>query len=906
MRKRIAGIAAAAATLLVGASLTAAVPAGATQTHSAHRVIVPATGLPLGMMPTASQRAKALRALRSHGTAPAGAFLTYYGGPVVSNASVVKVLWGAGTAQEPYLPQVDGTSTPGIDNFFAHVGNSAYFSWLKEYNTTGNGGTGQTIGYGNLASSATITPPSSATTVDDTTIQATLAADIGNGTLPPPTKDATGNINTIYALYFPYGITITMNGSASGQVFCAYHGTMSLSYGDVPYMILPDPTYGGMGTGCGPGTAFQNLQQYTSHELIETVTDPAVGLANTNSYPLGWYDNTNGEIGDICNGQQATVVGTDGLFWTVQKEFSNTAIDCIAALPTTAPPAPSNLGVTTPTAGSAHLTWTAPASDGGTALLHYTVYRSTSSVSPGSAIATVPATQTTFDDSGLSAGTTYYYSVTASNIVGEGGVSNTASTQVLTAPSAPTSVSAAASGSDSITVTWAAPASDGGSAVTGYQVTRFDSADPSGVAVGGPLAANATSFNDTGLATGTAYTYQVAAMNAIGTGTPSGSTAAVTAVTTPSAPQSPAVVATGVGAVQVSWSAPSSDGGSPILNYAIYRSTSSGLQGSLVANTADGTTTQLADAGLAAESTQYYTVIAVNAVGGGVASSQVSVVVPGKPGAPTAVTATPQAGGQVTVSWSAPADNGASPITGYTVTSTPGNFTCTSTSATQCTVNGLVVGDPYTFAVTATNAYATSDPSTASSTVTAADVPGAPSLTNAVPGNGSVRVYWNPPASNGASAITHYTVSVAGSSATCQGANSSTSCVVSGLKNGTSYTFTVTATNTIGTSANSNGANATPRTLASAPTGLHATFPAHLKTTISWGAPKSTGGATITSYVVRWSTNGHTWSSWTSVGHAHSVSRGGIKKGVKVWIDVAAVNVAGRGPAQQLAFAPTK
>jgi hypothetical protein len=67
-----------------------------------------------------------------------------------------------------------------------------------------------------------------------------------------------------------------------------------------------------------------------SHELIETVTDPDVGLATVNGPPLTWYNNTYGEIGDICNGTTARVVGGDSNTYFVQQEWSNAERLCLA------------------------------------------------------------------------------------------------------------------------------------------------------------------------------------------------------------------------------------------------------------------------------------------------------------------------------------------------------------------------------------------------------------------------------------------------------------------------------------------------------------------------------------------------------------------------------------------------
>jgi len=88
----------------------------------------------------------------------------------------------------------------------------------------------------------------------------------------------------------------------------------------------------------------------------------------------------------------------------------------------------------------------------------------------------------------------------------------------------------------------------------------------------------------------------------------------------------------------------------------------------------------------------------------------------GKPSVPTSVSATDVGtaraynNGATNVTWVAPSSNGA-PITSYTVTSSPGSFTAT-TSATSVQITGLQSGVSYTYSVTATNAVGTSDAGT--------------------------------------------------------------------------------------------------------------------------------------------------------------------------------------------------
>lgn len=120
--------------------------------------------------------------------------------------------------------------------------------------------------------------------------------------------------------------------------------------------------------------------------------------------------------------------------------------------------------------------------------------------------------------------------------------------------------------------------------------------------------------------------------------------------------------------------------------------------------------------GLINGTTYYFVVTASNPGGESGYSNEISAIPQAAlPGAPTGVTAI-AGNGQATVSFTPPADNGGSPITGYTVTSSPGNITATGTDTT-ITVTGLTNGTAYTFTVTASNAAGTGPASAPSNTV---------------------------------------------------------------------------------------------------------------------------------------------------------------------------------------------
>jgi uncharacterized repeat protein (TIGR01451 family) len=275
-------------------------------------------------------------------SAPAGAHLFYWGGPVISNIHVVIVFWG--TNVDPVI------TTPGtIDQFFSDITNSRFYDLLTEYSTQGVTSSStppvigsQTIGRGQFDATVTIIPsscPGPATcTLSDNQIQAELTSQLAAGHLPAPVKDAQGIIETFYMIYFPPGVHINLGTAPSCAAggFCAYHSNTSNL---VPYGVLPDfgPTSGCQNPHCGNGTEFQNITAVTSHEMSEAVTDQQVGSATVFGPPLAWYHHNPpapdlAEIGDICGGQDTTV-SAGGHTYTIQTEFSNVQNDCVSAPP---------------------------------------------------------------------------------------------------------------------------------------------------------------------------------------------------------------------------------------------------------------------------------------------------------------------------------------------------------------------------------------------------------------------------------------------------------------------------------------------------------------------------------------------------------------------------------------------
>ena len=237
--------------------------------------------------------------------------LTYYGGPVVSSIHSIDVSYGPVS----YLT----ANAAFVTSFTSQFLGSGVSDWLSDYDTPT-----QSIGRGTSGGVVTITPSAQndGTHVTDAEIQAELAAQIDTGQLPAPTAD------TSYALFFQQGQSICDRTGSCSLVsggFCAYHGAMTANGVTFTYQVMPDLTGS---FGCGSGSDAQNTTSVLSHELAETITDPDVNLAATYAPPLGWYDSSRGEIGDLCNGLQATFVGTDGVTYTSQKLWSNVTAGC--------------------------------------------------------------------------------------------------------------------------------------------------------------------------------------------------------------------------------------------------------------------------------------------------------------------------------------------------------------------------------------------------------------------------------------------------------------------------------------------------------------------------------------------------------------------------------------------------
>ncbi|WP_245966307.1 fibronectin type III domain-containing protein [Sphaerisporangium album] len=382
-------------------------------------------------------------------------------------------------------------------------------------------------------------------------------------------------------------------------------------------------------------------------------------------------------------------LGADGKF--VVKNLGTAAatlyLDTYLYFAAPVRPSPPTHVTAVPGDAAATVSWQAPAGSG-PAITGYTV-----TASPGGATATTTGA-TTATVSGLSNGTSYTFTVTASSASGTSAPS-AASDPVMPRPASKPDrpfVTDVYARDTAVRVSWAPPA-DGGASLTKYVVT----AAPGGARVETPP--DATETIVPGLTNGTSYTFTVTAVNGLGEGQPS-------APSNPVEPQPaqvpmtpPGLLAVPLdGRIDVQWS-PAVDGGAPITGYTV-----TAQPGGTTVKTAPDTTAA-ALTGLANGTAYTVSVVAENTAGTSEAAvaSAVTPSAARAPAAPTHVTVGTPAAGSAEVSWTAPADVGTSPITGYTVTASPGGKTVTS-GTTTATITGLDPATAYTFTVKASNA----------------------------------------------------------------------------------------------------------------------------------------------------------------------------------------------------------
>ncbi|KAI8609299.1 hypothetical protein BC830DRAFT_854605 [Chytriomyces sp. MP71] len=293
--------------------------------------------------------------------ASAAQVLPYHGGLVVPNIEVTAIFYG----NVPFATTVT--------NYYTQLTNSVYMDWLQEFNTPT-----QSIGRGRLLASFTETTNIKTHLVDSTDVHQYLVGLVQAGKIQP-------NLNSYYAIHFvsvivpsgnghnhlisshgqQQGINIdycyTVNGNQICGTTCSQYGAWhsflefskyNISIPGVPYL------YYGVMPNCGGG--FEAVA--VSHELIETITDPA----GDNAAYAAWddtNDTSGGEVADKCestSSSSSTIKGPDGNTYTVATGWSNLLSKCVASNPAYGPAGSSSTtaGVSSKTVATSFMSTT--------------------------------------------------------------------------------------------------------------------------------------------------------------------------------------------------------------------------------------------------------------------------------------------------------------------------------------------------------------------------------------------------------------------------------------------------------------------------------------------------------------------------------------------------------------------
>jgi hypothetical protein len=258
--------------------------------------------------PTHRTFATTLSARRAGASDP---HLDYYGGRVLGHVKVDIVVWDRWS----YGRSAHLTGSRSIESFLKAITASPYVDWLDEYDTPT-----QHIGRGSVEGVYTVHPPAAdnGARISSNQINDAVRTMIAGKQLPTPST------TRLYAIFFPSRKTISTPGGDSASDFCAYHDTTMSGRSTLYYAVMP---YEVSNRGCKmASTSFDSLTTVVSHELLEAITDPGVGLNR-----VAWYDRDNGEIADICafTSSPARVAGADGVNYTVQRSWSNRRGACV-------------------------------------------------------------------------------------------------------------------------------------------------------------------------------------------------------------------------------------------------------------------------------------------------------------------------------------------------------------------------------------------------------------------------------------------------------------------------------------------------------------------------------------------------------------------------------------------------
>ena len=543
------------------------------------------------------------------------------------------------------------------------------------------------------------------------------------------------------------------------------------------------------------------------------------------------------------------------------------------------------LDAPTATSSMISLTWSAV-----TGAASYELWRWETSWAQVGGVITV----TSYADSSVEIGKTYYYQVRAISGSSQGAWSNRVDDTVpSTTPGAPQTLTATPSAAQ-VTLAWNEPTSNGGSAITSYEY-RYQMAGGSWM-----------NWMDNGMSrTATVspltnemdYNFEVRAMNANGAG-PAATASAMPMSTKPAIPTGLGTTSTGPTEIQLSWTAVAG-----AASYELQRRVNGGSWGDPMPVSG----TSYTDTGLTPSTTYDYEVRAVNAAGTSEWSGVVTAATtdPMAPAAPTLTAAATDL--TVMLTWTVP-DNGGAPISGYKIEDSDdgsdwNDFAMPAANATSSD-HMLEPGTMKYYRILAINSAGDGAWSDMKSATVA---PAAPTL-EATAGWRQITLSWN-----GADAVTSYHIERLDAQSqwvtVMNRPGSSTEYVHRSLNDATVYTYRIFAVNAAGESDASNSVSETTQAQPPSVPGQVSALTQVAgpgKVTLSWGSPALTGGVSISRYEYRYKeTAANSFGSWMSVVLETMVEVMPLKPATEYTFEVRAVNSVGTGEAAETTSTPT-
>lgn len=269
------------------------------------------------------------------------------------------------------------------------------------------------------------------------------------------------------------------------------------------------------------------------------------------------------------------------------------------------------------------------------------------------------------------------------------------------------------------------------------------------------------------------------------------------------------------------------------------------------------------------------------------------------------------------ITWTAPTNPTDAPVTGYNVTVYPstgvtGATTRSAGNVTNYAFSGLTLGVDYTFTVTAVNRIGESLPSVGVAFKEVGPPSQVSKLSAAAQGYQAVRVWIAAPTYLNGGTVSSYTITATpqtGSSPvrSVSVASGTTAATVSNLTAGVKYTITAHAVTEQGSGVSRTaGTGVTAWGKPSAPRNVAASYPAALKTWVSWTIPETTYYAPLVRYEIRWTTAAGTssWSNWTSTGYSRGYTINGLPKNQTRYVEVRMVSAGGTGAISRITVIP--